>query len=471
MKNGTDIGTTTTTRTLRVVGVTRFSRQGDREFTETLERQEEAIREWSDAKNFEVVAIFQERDLSGGLPLAKRTGLLPAVQMIEDDGADLLVGAYFDRLARDPEVKDEIVDRVEVHGKRVVALDVGDVSNATAASWMMGHLQQTIAKYFRLTTGERVLDSKRAAIAEGRPVIAHVPPGYRRTWIERKGVRRTGPLEIDPETGPIVREAFQRRARGATQKDVRAFLAENGIVRASVQSLLSSRIYLGEISVGDGKGGRIVNSSAHPALIPVALFDRVQRMRSPRGRQTKTNALLERMDLLVCGECLTRMGAHTNRYRLADGSESVYSAYYCLNSDCQKRGRIDRERAETLIRDETIAESHALNVREGRANVSLRIEEIESRIEELRAEETSTMESFRQARDKETANRILAEIASELVALEDEAETLKDLSRTTRRITTLRAWTRATLPERRDLLRTTFSRIVCHSGTLEFVAS
>lgn len=68
------------------------------------------------------------------------------------------------------------------------------------------------------------------------------------------------------------------------------------------QSLLASRIVLGELHFGE-----IVNESSHPPIIDTDTWSKVQRMRSPRGRHAKSERLLARLGVLRCATCGSRM--------------------------------------------------------------------------------------------------------------------------------------------------------------------
>ena len=69
-----------------------------------------------------------------------------------------------------------------------------------------------------------------------------------------------------------------------------------------MQALLTSRIVLGELHFGE-----LVNTDSHPAIVDVATWQTVQRMRSPRGRRAKSERLLARLGVLRCATCGARM--------------------------------------------------------------------------------------------------------------------------------------------------------------------
>jgi DNA invertase Pin-like site-specific DNA recombinase len=86
----------------RDVVVVRVSEQGDRdeENFHSPKAQLAKARLWSEEQGNRVVDAFEEIDVSGKLPLARRPGLLKAIKMVEVGEADHIVVAYFDRLVR-----------------------------------------------------------------------------------------------------------------------------------------------------------------------------------------------------------------------------------------------------------------------------------------------------------------------------------------------------------------------------------
>lgn len=87
-------------------------------------------------------------------------------------------------------------------------------------------------------------------------------------------------FQIDPLTAPFVLETFKRYAEGATMKEVRDYLYDQGLKNTrgksmsdnSVQRLLGNRRYIGEYRYRD-----IVRDWAIPVIVTQKLFDRVQK--------------------------------------------------------------------------------------------------------------------------------------------------------------------------------------------------
>ena len=86
----------------RDVVVVRVSEQGDRddENFHSPRAQLAKAKLWTEDQGNRVVDAFEEIDVSGKLPLAKRPGLLKAIELVEAGAADHIVVAYLDRLVR-----------------------------------------------------------------------------------------------------------------------------------------------------------------------------------------------------------------------------------------------------------------------------------------------------------------------------------------------------------------------------------
>jgi hypothetical protein len=69
-----------------------------------------------------------------------------------------------------------------------------------------------------------------------------------------------------------------------------------------VQIMLASRVYLGELHFGE-----LANLQAHKPIIERDLWNCVQRMVVPRGRQASSTRLLARLGVLRCGSCGGRL--------------------------------------------------------------------------------------------------------------------------------------------------------------------
>ena len=358
----------------RTVAVVRVSAQGDRpdEHFHSPDVQLDSAKRWTRKRSERFVTHFPEIDVSGKRPLAKRPGLLKAVEMVEAGQADHIVVAYFDRLVRSLKVQLEVIERVEKAGGEIFALDHGKLTNGTAATRLSTNMMGAVFQYFAEVTGEKVTAAQARAVARGVLPNSRVVPGYVRG--------KDGVLETVDEFVPVVRKVFERRDRGASLVEIQALLAENGIERAisGVASMLRSRMYLGEIHFGE-----LHNLNAHePIIKDRALFERVQRRTVSRGRQAKSERLLARLGVLRCGTCGSRMviNSYSGNYRCGDTSANP----------CQRRAAVKADRVEEMVLDAVRAYSATADAH-GRASRKQQIREADEAIERANADLDDTI--------------------------------------------------------------------------------
>jgi DNA invertase Pin-like site-specific DNA recombinase len=435
----------------RAVGIIRVSQVAGREgesFASPSEQRERVVAA-CEREGLELVDVHEELDVSGGATLDGRTGLGPAVAAVEAGDAGVIVAAYFDRFFRNLRVQDEVVQRVESAGGQVLAVDVGAVSHASAGQWLSSTMLGAVSEYHRRSIKERSAEGQARAVARGVCPWPDVPRGY------LKGA--DGVLVPDTETAPVIRRGFEIRASGGTIREVREHLAANGIVvsYSVTQRILRSPVYIGEI-----RFGALRNAEAHEPIVDRELWNAVQRVKVPRGRQPKSERLLARLGVLRCGGCDGRMGA-TMR---GDGHGGHVAAYACPNrqpGDCSLRANIKAEYAEGVVMD---AVREALADAKGRASAERGAREAVDRAERAQADLDSAIRAFASVADEPAAVERLAElrrIRDEAVA---EAEQLGGRD-ATRVIDMAEAAEVATGAEWRELIRAVVAQAVVGAGT------
>lgn len=408
--------------------------------------QRERIRMACERDGLELIGLLEELDVSGGKPLTKRPGLSQAVEAIERGDAEVVAAAYFDRLFRSLVTQAEVIGRVEQAGGRVLAVDVGEVTNGSAGRWLSGTMLGAVSEYFRRSAKERSADGQARAVARGATPWSRVPLGYRRG--------ADGTLEPDPGSVPIARRAFEMRAGGASISKIRQMLKEHGIHRShrGVQVMLSSRIYLGEVHFG-----KLVNLHAHEAIIEHELWRRVQDMVVPRGRRPDSKRLLARLGVLRCGSC----GARLSSMKLPQQRD--YPIYRCPStSDCEHHVTISAEIAEEVV---SRATRDALADVEGRASVAEKAREAAGALERAQADLDAAVRSFAAAGLE--AEPVAIERLRELRGARDDAQARLDQAGSGVKVTVSaeRDWGLLTLEERRELIRATVeSAAVAPSG-------
>lgn len=425
----------------RAIGIVRVSEVGDRDAERfaSPDDQRERIANLCDRENLRLVEAIPEMDVSGGAALERRPGLRRAIEDIEAGNADVLVVAYFDRLVRSLRVQQEIVERVEAAGGRVLTADVGQVSNGSAAQWLSGTLLGAVNEYQRRSVAERVVGAQKRAVEQGRPPFSVIP-----------GLRRTDGGVVLDENAPAVAEAFRLRAEGATILQVREHLRGHGIERSytGVKHLLASRLAIGEIVFGNYRG-------SCPALIDGDTWRRVQRTKVPRGRKPKSERLLARLGVLRCGNCGSRMAVGMQKQ---GGRE--YPFYRCgaVRGECERGVTISAPAVEEIV---TEAVKARLADVEGRASAEQGTREAADALARAQAAYDAAI------RILDPLEPAAVERLAELRQARDEAQERMDRLGGQRAAITVKAaedWDRLTVDERRALIRATVAQVVVAPG-------
>src|SRR5450755_1034511 len=120
--------------TKRAIGIARVSREdgrNDNDRLHSLNTQRASLEAYyCEANGFELLNVLPETDVSGGAPIEQRPGLREALRMVEAGEADIVAGAYLDRLFRSVPVQIAYFERVEAAGGEVHSMDLGRASGS-----------------------------------------------------------------------------------------------------------------------------------------------------------------------------------------------------------------------------------------------------------------------------------------------------------------------------------------------------
>jgi DNA invertase Pin-like site-specific DNA recombinase len=434
-----------TTPQQRYVGIVRVSEVGGREGERFVspDEQRERIEAACDRDGGRLIDVHKEMDVKGDTPIEERAGLRAAIEAVETGKADVIVAAYFDRLFRSLSTQAEVIDRVERAGGKVLAVDVGQVTNASAGQWLSGTMLGAVSEYFKRSVKERSAEGQARAVARGATPWARVPVGYDRS---------NGTLSPNPDEVPIAQRAFKMRADGESITQIRNMLKSHGVERShrGVQVMLANRIYLGELHFG-----KLVNLAACEPIIERELFDRVQRMFIPRGRKPKSTRLLARLGVLRCGSC----GARLSAMKLP--KQNDYPIYRCPStSDCDHHVTISAVIAERVVVEATRA---ALRDIEGRADAQANARQAREDLAVAEAARDAAISAFDGLGDLQAAKDRLAQLQAAVDGAQERVAGLGD-TETALTINGDRDWDLLTADERRALIRATVERASVRPG-------
>ena len=430
----------------RAIGIIRVSQVGGREGERFVspDEQRERIEAACERDGLALVAMHEELDVSGGRTLADRPGLSAAVAAIEAGHADVIAAAYFDRLFRSLGTQAEVIERVERAGGQVLAVDVGQVSNGSAGQWLSGTMLGAVTEYQRRSIRERSAEGQARAVARGATPWARVPLGYQR--------QEDGTYAPDPQAVPIARRVFEMRDEGASITDIRSMLRAHGDERSSrgVQVMLANRIYLGELHFG-----KLVNLHACEPIVDRDLFERVQRLKVPRGPKPKSKMLLARLGVLRCGSC----GARMSSWMMSQGGG--YPTYVCgSTSVCERHMVISAKIAEAVV---VSAVRRALADVEGRAAIEDNAREAQQQLETAQDALNGAVRAFDGLGDVQATHERLTALRD----IRDAAQARVDHLGSTGATVTVNGgedWDRLSLDGQRALIRATVESAIVGPG-------
>lgn len=329
---------------MKLLGYTRVSRVGERdpEMLRSPDQQRDAILGY--AKNnpsgvkHEVVWLEPDLDESG--KDLDRPAMRKALRMIRAGEVDGLIAARLDRVTRSVSDLDHLMKASKAEGWNVVAIDMG-LDSSTANGQLVWQMLGAINEWFLNRSRENWNTARADAIRRGNHVGAHAPFGYRKR-------PKTGQLEPDPVTAPVVTEIFQRRAAGESVGNIWKWCRREAVrmqfggpvTGSAVRKILMNEVYLGVLH-DRGSGTRL--EGAHPPLSDVATFAACQRSRGARQATGETRLLT---GLLRCAGC---------RYTMQSDQTQWGAAYRCSRQrragDCPEPAFIKAEGVTRLFGD------------------------------------------------------------------------------------------------------------------------
>lgn len=295
----------------------RYSSDNQRE--ESIEGQLRECKEYADQNGITVVRTYIDRALS-----AKTDSRPQFQQMIHDSATHTFEAVLvwkldcFSRNRYDSAHYKRILKNNRVH-----VVSVTEPISNTPEGIMLESLLEGMAEYYSAELAEKVSRGHKENALKAKFNGGPVPLGYR--------IDSEHHYQIDPNTAPVVQEAFHRYAAGESIRSIIESLNARGIrnsrgnpfTKNSFQTLLKNRRYLGEYRYKD-----TVIPDAIPAIIDPDCFDAVQRRceihrQAPAHNKADIHYLLTTK--LFCGKCGTMMAGESGRSHTG----TVHCYYKC----------------------------------------------------------------------------------------------------------------------------------------------
>ena len=305
---------------------TRASRAA--EGSTTHEQQERQARDFARSQGLTVGRVLKDPTKSTSATL-NRPVLQEALRRVQEGESAGVVVAYLSRGSRDTRQGLELLDMITRAGGVVYAPNLPDYT--TADGRMLTTIQFAIDAGYRDRKGEELEQRKRESIENKIPVNSRAAVGLRKRPDKR--------LEHHQRTAPIIRDVFERRARGEGPTALAEYLESNGVKtsqgsriwsKQAVYGLIQNPVYKGLLRYG--RDDRYTNPDAVEPIVDAATWQAAQHPNGPRlavAKSGESSWLLT--GILRCQSCRYAMqGTTTSRGK---------RIYRCTRRDCPTRPR------------------------------------------------------------------------------------------------------------------------------------
>ena len=331
---------------MKAVIYARYSSDNQRE--ESIEGQIRECTAFAEKNGITILRHYIDRACSA------KTDNCPAFQeMVKDSGKklfDMVIVWKLDRFARNRYDSARYKAQLKKNGVKVVSAT--EVISEGAEGIILESVLEGYAEYYSADLSEKVIRGRTDNALKCMYNGGTLPIGFVIDEEQR--------FQIDPLTAPFVLEVFKRYDEGATMKELRDWLNENGIRNKlgkplnynSIQHMLKNRRYIGEYQYRD-----VLIPDGIPAIVPKELFDRVQEKieknkKAPARHKAEDDYLLTTK--LFCGYCGAYLCGESGKSR----NGTIHHYYKCVSvkkkrTDCKKKA-VKKDWIENLVISQTM---------------------------------------------------------------------------------------------------------------------
>ena len=250
---------------MKAVIYARYSSDNQRE--ESIDGQIRECTAFAEKNGITILRHYIDRACSA------KTDNRPAFQEMVKDSVkklfDMVIVWKLDRFARNRYDSARYKAQLKKNGVKVVSAT--EVISEGAEGIILESVLEGYAEYYSADLSEKVIRGRTDNALKCMYNGGTLPIGF--------VIDEEQHFQIDPLTAPFVLEVFKRYDEGATMKELRDWLNENGIRNKlgkplnynSIQHMLKNRRYIGEYQYRD-----VLIPDGIPAIVPKELFDRVQ---------------------------------------------------------------------------------------------------------------------------------------------------------------------------------------------------
>ena len=299
-----------------------------------LESQETRCRDYAKRQGYDVVNVFHDEGISGGL--IERQGMQAMLGFLEENRSESCVVIIDDisRLARDIKAHLDLRSAISDAGGKLESpsIEFGEDSD----SILIENLLASVSQHQRQKNAEQVKNRMKARVQNGYWLFSPVL-GYKFDTVQGHGKM----LVRDEPTASIIQEALEGFASGRFEScaEIQRFLNRHPVIRRAKSgevdlktaiAITERPIYAGYINVKKWK--LHMHPAKHEPLINLSTWQKIQERKHGRANAPARPDLNEDFPLrgfIDCASCDSPMTAAWSK-----GRNARYPYYFCQTKDC-----------------------------------------------------------------------------------------------------------------------------------------
>ncbi len=298
-----------------------------------LPTQEKKVRDHCAREGWPVLQLFPDRGASARTEDRPEFQKMLAYSRKHKGKVTHVVVADLSRFARNVRDQANAITELQQLGIKVVSVDE-PIMDDTAVGKFMRNMTASVNQYYSDVLAERIKGRMDEGFKAGR-FLHYAPIGY-------KNVDKN--LVVDPERGPLIRQAFEMLASGnypttdAVLKLVTGLGLRtrkgNVVTKQSWGRLLANPVYAGWIVSGQKRV-----HGQHEALVSDAVFQKVQERIG--GKSVPHKAISDDFPLRGLVRCASCGNFLTSGW--VRGRKDRYPRYWCWNPKCHHKCGVGRD--------------------------------------------------------------------------------------------------------------------------------
>ncbi len=316
---------------------TRVSSKAQLKKGDGLASQETRCREFANYKGYEIIKVFKDEGISGGLVDRPAMREMLGFLRKHKDSEPVIIIDDISRLARDLDAHLKLRAAIGSVGARLESpsIEFGEDSD----SQLIENMLASVSQHHRQKNAEQTQNRMRARLQAGY-FCFWAPTGY--TYVKSASGGKV--LKRDEPAASLIQEALEGFASGRfqTQADVRRFLEphpifsrdKNGNIHPQrVKNMLTNKIYAGYYE--HKPWGIPLTKGKFEPIIDWATFEQIQtrlEARTSAPQKTTSAADFPLRGHIACGCC-----GHPMTGYWVKGRSKRYAYYECFQKGCPER--------------------------------------------------------------------------------------------------------------------------------------